>query len=448
VPLSAIRPSAQNEALYRPVSAEDPEIIALAESIRKYGLREPLVVTKDHVILSGHRRHVACRLAGLKTVPCRMENVFSTSPSFVALLREYNRQRIKSLDETTREEIVCADPEESHRVLVEHRKRRARVSIATLTIEGRKQRNQISPAKKPLLDAVLAILKEREEFWPLTDRQIHYALLNDPPLLHAKKPGSVYRNDLASYRATIDIVTRARLEGLIPFEAIHDPTRPVTVWEVHREAGAFIRSELDGFLKGYYRDLVQSQPNQIEIVGEKNTIENLIQSVAMEYCIPYTIGRGYSCLDRRHRMKERFRQSGKEKLVVLILSDFDPEGEDIAHSFARSMRDDFGIENIVPIKVALTHEQVVQMKLPPQMKAKKTSSRYAKFAEKHGDDVFELEAVPPERLQKILREAIDKVLDTAKFNAEIDIEKQEAAHLDGVRRSLSKMISNLGPSSA
>jgi hypothetical protein len=193
---------------------------------------------------------------------------------------------------------------------------------------------------------------------------------------------------------------------------------------------------------------MQSQPNQIEIVGEKNTIENLIQSVAMEYCIPYTIGRGYSCLDRRHRMKERFEQSGKEKLAVLILSDFDPEGEDIAHSFARSMRDDFGIENIVPIKVALTHEQVVQMKLPPQMKAKKTSSRYAKFAEKHGDDVFELEAVPPERLQKILRQAIDKVLDTAKFNAEIDIEKREAAHLDGVRRSLSKMIGDLGPSSA
>ena len=27
----------------------------------------------------------------------------------------------------------------------------------------------------------------------------------------------------------------------------------------------------------------------------------------------------------------------------MVLSDFDPEGEDIAHSFARSMRDDFGI---------------------------------------------------------------------------------------------------------
>jgi hypothetical protein len=40
VALSSIRPSSQNEALYRPVSAKDPEIIALADSIRKYGLRD------------------------------------------------------------------------------------------------------------------------------------------------------------------------------------------------------------------------------------------------------------------------------------------------------------------------------------------------------------------------------------------------------------------------
>src|SRR5207249_2372016 len=109
-------------------------------------------------------------------------------------------------------------------------------------------------------------------FWPLTDRRIHYALLNDPPLIHAKKPGSRYRNDQDSYRATIDIVSRGRLQGLIPWEAITDPTRPVVTWDVHREIGSFIHRQLDDFLKGYYRDLQVSQPNHIEIVGEKNTV--------------------------------------------------------------------------------------------------------------------------------------------------------------------------------
>src|SRR4029077_2901502 len=100
-------------------------------------------------------------------------------------------------------------------------------------------------------------------------------------------------------------------------------------------------------------------------------------------------------------MHQRFKASGKDKLIILALSDFDPEGEDIAHSFARSMRDDFGIENVVPVKVALTAKQVQEMGLPPEMKAKTTSSRYEKFTERHGDDVFELEAVPPRQLHQI-----------------------------------------------
>jgi hypothetical protein len=83
------------------------------------------------------------------------------------------------------------------------------------------------------------------------------------------------------------------LKGLIPFEAIEDPTRPVEAWNFHRGMGPFLREEFDQFLKGYYRDLQQSQPNHMEIVGEKNTIDNIIRPVAAEFCIPMTIGRGY-----------------------------------------------------------------------------------------------------------------------------------------------------------
>ena len=48
-----------------------------------------------------------------------------------------------------------------------------------------------------------------------------------------------------------------------------------------------------------------------------------------------------------------------------------------------------------PVKVALTAEQVERLKLPPQMTAKKGSSRRAGFVEKHGEAVFELEAIHP-----------------------------------------------------
>src|SRR5207244_8163168 len=103
--------------------------------------------------------------------------------------------------------------------------------------------------------------------------------------------------------------------------------------------------------------------------------------------------------------------------VILALGDFDPEGEDIVHSFARSMRDDFLIFEVEAVKVALTAEQVRELRLPATMKAKATSSRYRGFAQRHGDDVYELEAVPPEGLEMILRRAIDGVLDVEALTA-------------------------------
>lgn len=53
-----------------------------------------------------------------------------------------------------------------------------------------------------------------------------------------------------------------------------------------------------------------------------------------------------------------------------MVSDFDPDGEEIAHSFARSMRDDFGIQKVHAVKVALTGEQVHEFGLPRLMVAK------------------------------------------------------------------------------
>jgi hypothetical protein len=360
----------------------------------------------------------------------------STDPEFLVRLCECNRQRIKSLDEVAREQILAANPEEEHRALLEHRRRRAEVDVATIPLVGTMRRARISAAKEPMLQAIQSILRDWRPYWPLTERQIHYALLNDPPLIHARKPESRYRNTLQCYKATCDLVTRARLEGSIPFAAIDDPTRPIKVWDCHRQPGSFLRVEMDGFLKGYARDLQQSQPNHLEIVGEKSTLESILRPVAADYCIPLTIGRGYCSIPPRYQMQQRFHKSGKEKLILLAVGDFDPEGEDIARSFARSMRDDFAVVAIEPIKVALTAAQVQELRLPPVMQAKRTSSRFEDFVERHGHDVFELEAVPPEQLQAILRQAIDSVLDVSAFNAELDAEKRDAAHLAGLRRAL------------
>ena len=73
--LRDIHPSPENDQLYRPINPRDPDIVALAKSIKERGVLEPLVVTLDGFILSGHRRDAAAKLARLKVVPCRVEPI-------------------------------------------------------------------------------------------------------------------------------------------------------------------------------------------------------------------------------------------------------------------------------------------------------------------------------------------------------------------------------------
>jgi hypothetical protein len=442
LPIQLIKPSPENDKLYRPVDPADPEIRALAKSIKAHGVKEPLVITQDHFILSGHRRYVAAKLAGLIEVPCRYEDITRDDPRFLPLLREYNRQREKTDAEKLREEVVSANPEEAYRALREHRKQQARVEVSGIQIKGVKERAQISEAKRPFLNAAITVINALQEFWPLSVRQIHYALLNDPPLLHAGKPDSIYRNHINCYKSLSELLTRARLEGYIPMDVIADETRPVVLAVGYETTTPFLRAELNDFLKGYYRNLQQTQPNHIEIIGEKNTVLSVLRPVAADYSVPLTIGRGYSSLPPRYQMAQRFQNSGKEKLILLALSDFDPDGEEIAHSFARSMRDDFGIQTILPIKVALTAEHVARFQLVPQMQAKESSANYTKFVGEHGRDVYELEAVPPATLQILLREAIDEVLDIDAYNVQVDKEKEDAAYLDGARRQVHAVLRN------
>jgi hypothetical protein len=433
----------ENDLLYRPVLPDDPEVQALAESIRRRGVIEPLVVTLDDYILSGNRRAVASRLAGLAEVPCRVEPITRGHPDFLRLLREYNLQRVKTADELAREEVVVA-PGDAYRRVLEHRAAAARGGLeeVAVEIEGEARRSKISKAKRPFLDAALAVIGERRRFWPLTVRQVHYALLNDPPLRHASKPGSRYRNDLASYKAACDLLIRARFEGAVPWAAIDDPTRPVEAWDVHRSVSSFVRGQMEDFLIRYWRDLQQSQPRHIEVVGEKNTVANILRPVAAEFCVPLTLGRGYSSGTPRQRMVERLRTSGRDELVLLFLSDFDPEGEDIPQAFARSLRDEFGVGNITLVKVALTAEQVEEMRLPPIMEAKAKSSRQRRFVERHGEAVHELEAIPPERMQQLLREAIERSMDADAYNAEQAAERRDCDALERIRRAAVRAIAS------
>src|SRR5205085_12568580 len=101
-----------------------------------------------------------------------------------------------------------------------------------------------------MLDAAVGVIDRYEDFWPLTLRQIHYRLLTRNVLRNARDPGSLYANTVQSYKDLSNLLTRARLEGLVPWEAMHDPGRPQTNWVSYDGVASYVRKPLDGFLTG------------------------------------------------------------------------------------------------------------------------------------------------------------------------------------------------------
>ena len=249
-----------------------------------------------------------------------------------------------------------------------------------------------------------------------------------------------YRNDPASYKALTNLLLRARLTGDIPHHAIEDELRPIRVVSTYQNPADYIKAETEDFLRHYARDLLRGQAHHIEILVEKNAIRKHVELVADEYCIPCTTSRGYSSLTPRFEMVKRFKQSGKERLILLILSDFDPDGEEIAASFPRSLRDDFGLSSVTSRKVALSGDDVREHGLPFDMEANVKSPNYKKFVKKHGLNVAELDAAPLSLLQDKLRDAIESCLDMNLFQAELGKEKEDVAFIAAKKQMVIRTI--------
>src|SRR5262249_23812823 len=147
-PIDGVVPSPDNALLYRPVTPDDAATIELADSIKQRGILEPIVITADNYIVSGHPRHCAARIAGLQEVPCRVVKIrrgkgVTASDEFLKLLREHNRQRVKSRDELLREAVVSVDPLKAHRALAAYRREKSKIKVAPIEIRKIARRKEI-----------------------------------------------------------------------------------------------------------------------------------------------------------------------------------------------------------------------------------------------------------------------------------------------------------------
>lgn len=81
------------------LSKDEPGIRELAASIREQGLIEPLVITTQGLIVAGHRRHLACTLAGVSRVRVVVRNLSEQQQLEIMLVENLQRQDLNPLEE-------------------------------------------------------------------------------------------------------------------------------------------------------------------------------------------------------------------------------------------------------------------------------------------------------------------------------------------------------------
>ena len=102
IPINLLKTCPINSEIYR-----DSDVGDLVNSIGEVGLLQPIVVTPDNIIISGHRRYKAIQSLGWTEVEVEVNEVEEDSiPLYIVL---FNQSRNKVASELIREIIVLMD---------------------------------------------------------------------------------------------------------------------------------------------------------------------------------------------------------------------------------------------------------------------------------------------------------------------------------------------------
>lgn len=449
VPIEQLKPSPENEEIYGPINFDtDPALQSTVDSIERLGLEEPIIVTADKYILSGHRRFVAVQHLGWEEVPVRFSKIRrDESTDYHRLLAEYNPQRVKSVAALLSEQFLKSETYVSDDDFHARRYEKGEVEAEFITVEGSKLVEPIGERQLEFLAAAVDVINRLRDFWPLTVRQVHYKLLNDPPLTQVTKERNErwrYRNDTASYNKLSSLLVSARYLGHVPLTALDDPTRISREYEFGTwdSIAQFIRDETKGFLSGYQRHRLEGQRNHVELLIEKNTLLNIVKPVADRFMLPYSVNRGYGNPSLWRKMELRWKHSEARRFILLTISDHDPEGFDLIDDATRSLRDLHNVP-VKVVRVGLTMEQIERQEAPPAF-AKETSSRFKQYVERTGSkECWEVEAIDPEFLQSEVHDAVLSVLDVEQLNAVQQRQAVEKGQVAAIRRRLGVAMQRL-----
>ncbi len=270
------------------------------------------------------------------------------------------------------------------------------------------------PKALEMIDTITGILDDySEQGYDLSLRQLYYQLVSR----------NIVPNTEKSYKNVGCIVSDARLAGLIDWDMIKDRGREM-VSNPHWESPSNFIQEV---APQYRFDLWEDQNNYVEVMVEKQALEGVLQPVCRSLDIPFTANKGYSSSSAMYEASKRFieRAERGKVLHVIYLGDHDPSGIDMSRDVLDRLdlfiKTPFGNpvgenepESITVNRAALNMSQIKTLN-PPENPAKITDSRAKSYIKRFGNSSWELDAIEPRELAKLVTDAVTSLMDVPLF---------------------------------
>lgn len=268
---------------------------------------------------------------------------------------------------------------------------------------------------RAVLEQANQIIEEyQEQGIELTVRQLYYQFV----------ARDLIPNTPSEYRKLKDAINNGRLAGFIDWDAIVDRTRTDrgnTHWSDPEQI-------ISSAAYSYAKDSRVTQKFYVEVWVEKDALIGIVGDVARNLDIRYLSCRGFTSQSAMYQAANRFiEQEGDGKETSLLyLGDHDPSGLDMIRDIQDRL-EMFG-SNVRVIQIALNKEQIAKFNPPPNP-AKITDSRYEKYQSLHGSDSWELDALDPREIEKIIRDGVKRFTDEPARQDIIDEQEHERNQL-------------------
>jgi hypothetical protein len=271
-----------------------------------------------------------------------------------------------------------------------------------------------------LLSHVTDVLEEYREHLPLSVRQIFYRLVATIG----------YPKTEDAYARLAEHLVRARRAQLISFDDIRDDG-VVTVDQESYGCQEDFWDAVGRRIRGYRRDRQAGQPCYIELWCEAAGMLPQLAKIADNFSIPVYSAGGYNSVTANWDVAQRaLRRNGLT--VLLHVGDLDPSGVSIFSSMAADVAAFVEADRVLATlrveaeRVALTQAQVVQHELPTSP-AKTSDGRSDRWT----GETCQLEALAPDTLATIVKDAIIARRDWKRLRHEIALEEVDRHELHG-----------------